>query len=338
MFIDQAKIRVKAGNGGPGCISFRRERFIPKGGPDGGNGGKGGDIIFEAVEDVDTLIDFAGRASMEAKNGMPGEGSNRYGSDGNELVVRVPAGTLIYDEGLEGLLLKDLNKAAMRVCICRGGIGGKGNKHFASSTRQTPRFAQPGKEGQERQLRLELKLIADVGLVGLPNAGKSTLISRCSAARPKIANYPFTTLEPVLGIVELTDFRRFVMADIPGLIAGAHEGAGLGHDFLRHIERTRIIVHLLDIDPPDGSNVVENYEQIRAELTLHSESLGRKDEIIVVNKTDLDSDGEKIKELRKEFGSEITAISAVTGEGIKELSEILWQKIQKVKAETDVEI
>ena len=338
MFIDQAKFRVKAGNGGQGSISFRREKYIPKGGPDGGNGGKGGDVIFVAAEEIDTLIDLAGKGSMEAKNGMPGEGSNRYGSDGDDLVIRVPVGTLIFDEGLEGLLLKDLNKNEMKVRICRGGIGGKGNKHFASSTRQTPRYAQPGKEGQERILRLELKLIADVGLVGMPNAGKSTLISRCSAARPKIANYPFTTLEPILGIVELTDFRRFVMADIPGLIEGAHNGAGLGHDFLRHIERTRIIVHLLDICPADDSSVVENYEKIRTELTLHSENLGQKDEIIVFNKIDLDPNGEKTKELQKQFNSEIIAISAVTGEGIKELSEILWAKIQKVKAETDVEI
>ena len=331
MFIDQVKIRVKAGDGGPGCVSFRRERFIAKGGPDGGNGGKGGDIIFESAEDVDTLVDFAGRASLEAKNGSPGEGSNRYGADGDDLVIRVPAGTLILDEGLDGLMLKDLDEPGMRVCVCRGGIGGKGNKHFASSTRQTPRYAQPGKEGQERNLRLELKLIADVGLVGLPNAGKSTLISRCSSAKPKIANYPFTTLEPVLGIVELTDYRRFVMADIPGLIEGAHNGAGLGHDFLRHIERTRIIVHLLDIDPADGSDVVENYEKIREELTLHSKGLGQKHEIIVLNKTDLDPDGEKIKKLQKHFAPETIAISAVTGEGIKELCEILWQQIKKTK-------
>ena len=331
MFIDQVKIRVKAGDGGPGCVSFRRERFIAKGGPDGNNGGKGGDIIFESAEDVDTLVDFAGRASLEAKNGSPGEGSNRYGADGDDLVIRVPAGTLILDEGLDGLMLKDLDEPGMRVCVCRGGIGGKGNKHFASSTRQTPRYAQPGKEGQERNLRLELKLIADVGLVGLPNAGKSTLISRCSSAKPKIANYPFTTLEPVLGIVELTDYRRFVMADIPGLIEGAHNGAGLGHDFLRHIERTRIIVHLLDIDPADGSDVVENYEKIREELTLHSKGLGQKHEIIVLNKTDLDPDGEKIKKLQKHFAPETIAISAVTGEGIKELCEILWQQIKKTK-------
>jgi GTPase len=338
MFIDQAKIHVKAGDGGKGCISFRRERFIAKGGPDGGNGGKGGDVIFEVAEDVDTLIDLAGRSSWEAKNGQGGEGSNRSGSDGDDLIIRVPAGTLILDEGLDGLLLKDLNEPGMRVCICRGGIGGRGNKYFASSTRQTPRYAQPGKEGQQRDLRLELKLIADVGLVGLPNAGKSTLISRCSSAKPKIANYPFTTLEPVLGIVELSDFRRFVMADIPGLIEGAHDGAGLGHEFLRHIERTRIIVHLLDIDPTDGSDVVKNYKKIRAELALHSESLGQKYEIVVFNKSDLDPQGEKIKELQKHFGPETTAISAVTGDGIKELCEILWQKIKKIKMETNVEV
>jgi GTP-binding protein len=251
MFIDEAKIWVKAGDGGHGCVSFRREKFIPKGGPDGGDGGKGGSVYFQTVKNLDTLIDFAGKHHWRAKNGRPGSGNNKHGADGDDLIIKVPPGTLIYDTDLD-LLLKDLNDVDMNVRVCRGGRGGKGNKSFATSTNETPRTAEPGKKGQQRHLRLELKLIADIGLVGLPNAGKSTLISRCSAARPKIADYPFTTLEPVLGIVELSDFRRFVMADIPGLIEDAHKGAGLGFDFLRHIERTRIIVHLLDIMPVDG--------------------------------------------------------------------------------------
>ena len=223
MFIDEAKIRVKAGDGGHGCVSFRREKFIPKGGPDGGDGGRGGNVIFIVDPMLDTLTDFSGRHDWIARNGNCGEGANKHGADGEDLIIPVPPGTLVYDQEHD-LLIKDMNEPGMEVCICRGGRGGEGNKAFATSTRQTPRFATDGKSGQERNLRLELKLIADVGLVGMPNAGKSTLISRASAARPKIANYPFTTLAPVLGIVELSGFRRFVMADIPGLIEGAHEG------------------------------------------------------------------------------------------------------------------
>src|SRR5512136_2576090 len=252
-FVDEARIHVKAGDGGNGCVSFRREKFVPKGGPDGGDGGKGGDVYFEAVEGKDTLLDFAGKHHWRAENAKHGGAKNMYGADGQDLVIRVPPGTLIYDEDL-GLLLKDLNEVGMKVRVCRAGRGGKGNRAFATATNQAPRESEPGKPGQERNLRLELKLIADVGLVGMPNAGKSTLLSRCSAARPKIAPYPFTTLEPVLGIVELSGFRRFVMADIPGLIEGASQGAGLGHDFLKHIERTVLLVHLLDIMPVDGSD------------------------------------------------------------------------------------
>ncbi len=333
MFIDEAKIWVKAGDGGHGCISFRREKFVPKGGPDGGDGGSGGSVYFEAVENVDTLTDFAGRHHFRAANGGGGEGANRHGADGEDLVIRVPVGTLVYDADLD-ILLKDLNEVGMKVCICRGGRGGKGNKAFATSTRQTPRFSTPGKAGQERNLRLELKLIADVGLVGMPNAGKSTLISRCSQARPKIADYPFTTLSPVLGIIELTDFRRFVMADIPGLIEGAHEGAGLGHEFLRHIERTRIIVHILDIMPSDGSDPVANYEKIRAELALHSSILAEKKEVVVLNKIDLDPDDTVTKSITNRLqkgGREplpVMAISAVTGRGIGKLNETLWAMVK----------
>jgi GTP-binding protein len=330
MFIDRAQIWIKAGDGGHGCVSFRREKFIPKGGPDGGDGGKGGDVYFQAVENLDTLLDFAGKHHWQARNGQPGSGNNKYGADGEDLIIKVPPGTLIYDSDLN-LLLKDMNEVGLNVCVCRGGKGGKGNKAFATSTNQTPRYAEPGKKGQERNIQLELKLIADVGLVGKPNAGKSTLISRCSAARPKIADYPFTTIEPVLGIVELSDFRRFVMADIPGLIEGASKGAGLGHDFLKHIERTTILVHILDIMPMDGSDPAENYTAIRNELEQYSKTLAQKQEIIVANKIDLDPNGEAINNLGKKLQQEIHPISAVTGSGVKELTELLWQRIKKFK-------
>ena len=330
MFIDRAQIWIKAGDGGHGCVSFRREKFIPKGGPDGGDGGRGGNVYFQAVENLDTLLDFAGKHHWQARNGQPGSGNNKFGANGEDLIIKVPPGTLIYDTDLD-LLLKDMNEIGMKVRVCLGGKGGKGNKAFATSINQTPRYAEPGKKGQERNIRLELKLIADVGLVGLPNVGKSTLISRCSAARPKIADYPFTTLEPVLGIVELSDYRRFVMADIPGLIEGASEGAGLGHDFLKHIERTTILVHILDIMPTDGSDPAENYKIIRSELQQHSKTLARKQEIIVANKIDLDPEGKIVKELTEKLQQPIHPISAVSGSGMKELSELLWQKVKELK-------
>ncbi|MBN1505755.1 MAG: GTPase ObgE [Sedimentisphaerales bacterium] len=333
MFVDEARIWVKAGDGGNGCVSFRREKYVPKGGPDGGDGGKGGDVYFEAIESKNTLLDFVGKHHWRADKGKHGQGKNMYGADGNDLVISVPPGTLIYDTDLD-LLLADLSKPQMKVMICRGGKGGKGNKAFATSTNQTPRTAEPGKPGQERNLRLELKLIADVGLVGMPNAGKSTLLSRCSAARPKIAAYPFTTLEPVLGIVELSDYRRFVMADIPGLIEGASKGAGLGHDFLRHIERTIIIVHILDVMPTDNSDPVDNYHAIRNELARHSETLAGKEEVVVANKIDLDPDGSRIEDLRARLCQSIVPISAATGQGIRELAELLWQRVKSIKTPT----
>jgi len=330
MFIDEAKIDVRAGNGGNGCLSFRREKFIPKGGPDGGNGGRGGNVYFHTVENLDTLMDFTGKHHWHAKNGADGSANNKHGANGQDLIIPLPPGTLIYDDELN-LLLKDLNKVGMKVCICRGGKGGKGNKAFATSTNQTPRITTPGKKGKERNIRLELKLIADVGLLGMPNAGKSTLISRCSAARPKIADYPFTTTEPVLGIVELSDFRRFVMADIPGLIEGAHNGTGLGFEFLKHIERTTILAHILDIMPTDDSDPVENYHTLRSELEQYSKNLAEKTEIIVANKIDLDPDGEIVKNIRKKLKKTIYTISAVTGDGVKELSELLWKKTKEIK-------
>jgi GTP-binding protein len=334
MFIDEAKISVKAGNGGGGCMSFRREKYVPKGGPDGGNGGKGGDVYFLTDENLDTLLDFAGKHNWKAQNGKAGQGSNMTGADGEDLIIKVPPGTLIYDDELN-LLLKDMKEAGMKVLICRGGKGGRGNKSFATSINQAPRTTTPGQKGQERKLRLELKLIADVGIVGMPNAGKSTLISRCSDAHPKIADYPFTTLEPVLGIVELSDYRRFVMADIPGLIEDSHKGAGLGIEFLRHIERTRIIVHILDIMPTDSSDPAENYKIIRQELKLYSRALAKKQEVIVANKIDLDRDGKIVEKLKRKLKKKIYPISAVTGAGVKELTEILWQKVKQIKFKSD---
>lgn len=333
MFIDRAKIWVKAGNGGNGCLSFRREKYIAKGGPDGGNGGDGGSVYFVASSGVDTLLDFSYKHHWQAKNGNGGEGCNRIGASGEDLIIKVPLGTLVYDIDLN-LLIKDLNEEGKEVCICKGGRGGKGNKVFATATNQTPRETSPGTLGQERNLRLELKLIADVGLVGKPNAGKSTLVSRCSAAKPKIADYPFTTIEPVLGIVDLPGYRRFVIADIPGLIEGAHEGTGLGFEFLKHIERTRVLVHILDIYPSDESDPVESYHLIRNELEKYSKELAMKPEIVVANKIDLD-DGTIVKELEDKLGQKLIPISAVTGEGVRELSELLWEEIQKHKKEQE---
>ena len=335
MFIDEAKITVKAGDGGNGCMSFRREKYIPKGGPDGGDGGSGGDVYFLADVNLDTLIDFVGKHNWKAQNGKAGQGSNMTGADGEDLIIRVPPGTLIYDEDFE-LLLKDMNEPGMKVLICRGGKGGKGNKSFATSTNQAPRTTTSGQKGQYRKLRMELKLFADVGLVGMPNAGKSTLISRCSEAHPKIAEYPFTTLEPVLGIVELSDYRRFVLADIPGLIEDSHKGAGLGIEFLRHIERTRIIVHILDIMPMDGSDPVENYKTIRKELKLYSKELAKKPEVIVANKIDLDPEDKVVGKIRKKLKKKIFPISAVTGEGVKNLLELLWKKVREIKTKSEV--
>ncbi len=343
MFVDEAQIWVKAGDGGNGCVSFRREKFIPKGGPDGGDGGKGGDVYFHSVENIDTLTDFASKHHWQAQKGQPGSGNNKHGANGQDLIIKVPPGTLIYDTDLD-LMLKDMNEVGLKVRVCRGGRGGKGNKAFATATNQTPRNATNGKPGQERNIKLELKLIADVGLVGMPNAGKSTLISRCSAARPKIADYPFTTIEPVLGIVELSGFRRFVLADIPGLIEGAHDGAGLGYEFLKHIERTTILAHILDIMPTDGSDPAENYHAIRNELEQYSKILAQKPEIIIANKIDLAPDSpheigqrppshgvKKVKELQEKLQQPIHPISAVTGSGVKELTELLWQKVKELK-------
>jgi GTP-binding protein len=331
MFIDEAKIHVKAGDGGPGCVSFRREKYVPKGGPDGGDGGDGGSVIFVADPGKDTLLDFAGKHHWKAERGQYGMGAKMYGKGGKDLVVPVPPGTLVFDLD-HNILIADLDAAGKRIVVARGGKGGRGNWHFKSATNQAPRYAEPGTEGQERNLKLELKLIADIGLVGMPNAGKSTLLRSISAARPKVADYPFTTLEPQLGIVDLIGDRRMVVADIPGLIEGAQSGAGLGHAFLRHIERTKIIVHLLDLYPTDDSDPAENYRKIRHELEAFSPALAEKREIVAPNKIDLSIDDEALQKLRADLPEvELFPISGVSRAGVETLLESLWNILKEVK-------
>jgi len=332
MFVDEAVIQVKAGDGGQGCVSFRREKYIPKGGPDGGDGGHGGSVIFVADTSKDTLLDFSGKHHWTAPQGQSGMGKKMSGLSGQDLLVPVPPGTLVYDAEHK-ILLADLDTPGRQVVVARGGKGGKGNWHFRSSTNQAPRYTEPGGEGQQRRLKLELKLIADVGLVGMPNAGKSTLLRAISAARPKVADYPFTTLDPQLGIVELPGFRRMVVADIPGLIAGAQHGAGLGHAFLKHIERTKTIVHMLDMYPIDGSDPVENYRKIRAELEAFSPELAKKREVIAANKMDLAVDDEAIDRLMSALpDKEIFPISGATHQGIDSLLETLWTILQEARS------
>lgn len=331
MLVDRAEIYVRGGKGGDGCVSFRREKFIPRGGPDGGDGGDGGNVFALAKIGVDTLLDFAGRHHWMAPNGQPGMGKKMAGRMGTDITLELPPGTLIYDRD-SGILIKDLSTPGERITLAHGGQGGKGNARFASATHQTPREFEEGTPGQERWLRLELKLIADVGIVGLPNAGKSTLLSRLSRARPKIADYPFTTLQPQLGIVELPGDRRFVMADIPGLIEGAHEGAGLGDEFLRHIERTRAILHVVDVGsefaplPPE-----EAYHAIRRELAKYSPELAAKPELIAANKIDLTGGEEAAAAFAGQIGREVLPISAAAGTGVRKLAEYLWTLVRKVE-------
>ncbi len=327
VFIDEVDIVVAAGDGGNGCVAFRREKFIPKGGPAGGDGGHGGSVYLVADESLNTLQHLAGRHHWSAQRGGHGEGKNKHGKNGEDCLVRVPPGTLIYDAEKD-VLLKDLDQPDQKVCVARGGKGGRGNTRFKSPTHQAPREFEEGEPGEQRSLHLELKLIADAGLVGLPNAGKSTLVSRLSKARPKVAAYPFTTLRPSLGIVEMPDFRRFVIADIPGLIEGAHRGAGLGDEFLRHIERTRVLVHMVDIAPYDDRDPAEDYRVIRNELAEYSPALLEKPEIIVATKIDLTDTREKLDAFRDAMDKEVLAISAVTGQGLEYLSERIWLALQ----------
>lgn len=340
MFIDEAKIRVKAGDGGNGCMAFRREKFVPRGGPSGGDGGKGGNVIMEASERHNTLVHFRFNPEYKAQRGRHGEGANKTGREGGDVVLKVPVGTILYDEDT-GEKVHDFSRADERVIIARGGRGGRGNARFATSVHQAPREHEAGRPGEERTFRLELKLLADVGLVGFPNVGKSTLISRISAARPKIADYPFTTLEPNLGVVAIGDKAApdefsFVVADIPGLIEGAHTGAGLGTQFLRHIERTRLLLHLVDVSDASGrEDVLNDIEVITGELKNFGAHLEDKPVIMVASKIDV-ANKEKLGQLKKHCKRrrlELCAISAVTGKGIEELKYAMAEKVKKLRAQ-----
>ncbi|MGD0500665.1 MAG: GTPase ObgE [Bryobacteraceae bacterium] len=321
MFIDEVRILVKAGDGGNGCLAFRREKYVPRGGPSGGDGGNGGDVILVADEHESTLLKFRFNPEHKAERGRHGEGSNRTGAEGKTLEVDVPVGTLVYDEAT-GERLYDFTQSGERFTVARGGRGGRGNARFTTSTHQAPTEHEPGRPGEEKRLRLELKLLADVGLVGFPNAGKSTLISRISAARPKIANYPFTTLEPVLGVVQLENYRSFVVADIPGLIEGAHLGHGLGTQFLRHIERTRLLAHLVDVSESSGREPVQDFNTVMEELASFSQALVEKPMIVVATKMDAAQDPARAAALRalaESRGLDYFEISSVTGKGLDAL-------------------
>lgn len=339
MFTDYAKIYAKAGNGGNGAISFRREKYIAAGGPDGGDGGKGGDIYFIVNPDANTLIDFRYKKKFKAQNGNNGEGAHKSGKSGEDLYIKVPIGTIIKDAET-GEILADLSEKGQKALILHGGKGGKGNSNFATSTRQAPRFAGGGEEGEEKELILELKLLADVGLIGFPSVGKSTLLSVVTAARPKIADYHFTTLEPNLGVVKPEYGESFVIADIPGLIKGASKGAGLGTQFLRHIERTRLLLHVIDVSASEGRDPVEDFYVINKELAEYSPKLAKRKQIIVANKIDSMQDPtlyEKLEKLAKEKNMEIFKISAVTGQGIKELMSEVSKILKTLPKEVLVE-
>lgn len=334
MFVDEVDIHVEAGHGGRGCLAFRREKYVPRGGPSGGDGGHGGSIYIVASPHINTLINFRFHPEFEAPKGGHGEGSNRTGKDGQDLTLKVPVGTLVFDRTgapeVAPRLIADLTRAGDRVLIAKGGRGGLGNAHFATSTNRAPRKTQPGEAGEEKWLRLELKLLADVGLVGFPNAGKSTLISRISAARPKIADYPFTTLVPNLGVVGLSDDRSFVVADVPGLIEGAHLGQGLGHQFLRHLERTKVLVHLVDVSSGSGRDPVSDMDIIRRELELFAPELAAKPQLITANKIDALDDEERalaVERRAKELGLPFFRISGVTGAGLPPLLEAVWREL-----------
>ncbi len=327
MFIDEAEIKVEAGKGGDGCVSFRREKYVARGGPDGGDGGDGGSVIMVAEEGVDSLAPLVHRSQWAASPGQRGSGAGCHGRSAEDLVIPVPPGTVIFD-ARHGHVLDDLATPGQRAVVAQGGKGGKGNIRFKSATNRAPRQSTPGEPGEARTLRLELKVIADVGLVGKPNAGKSTLLSRLSRARPEIAAYPFTTKHPNLGRVQIDSDRSFVMADIPGLIEGASEGVGLGHEFLRHIERAGIFVHLVEPEPTDGTDALENYRAIRAELEQYNAELGQRPEIVVVTKADLPSAGDVRQRLAETTGGEVLLISAVTGLGLNGLVGRIAQMLQ----------
>ena len=345
MFVDEVDIHVAAGDGGRGCLSFRREKSAPRGGPDGGDGGRGGSVYLAASPHLNTLVTYRFHPTFKATRGAHGKGSNRTGRDGDDLVLRVPVGTVAYEKTKDALVqIADLRVAGQRVVVARGGRGGRGNQHFASPTNQAPRRAELGRSGTILALRLRLKLLADVGLVGFPNAGKSTLIARVSAARPKIADYPFTTLTPNLGVVGLSDERSFVVADVPGLIEGAHEGHGLGDRFLAHLERTRVLVHLVDVSSFNGRDPVEDFDVIQRELTLFRDqnagdatgrTLSDKLQIVAPNKIDALDEPAQLERLRQHAarqGLGVYPVSAVTGQGVDVLLEAIWTAFQTAQA------
>ena len=337
MFIDRAKIHVQGGDGGNGVTAFRREKFVPRGGPSGGDGGRGGDVVLVADASLNTLLHLRYNPRHIAGRGLHGEGSNRSGHNGAELMVRVPVGTQIFD-ATTGDLLHDLNHDGDRWLAARGGRGGFGNAHFTTSTNRAPRYHQSGSKGEEIELQLELKLLADVGLVGFPNAGKSTFISTVSAARPKIADYPFTTLEPNLGVVDLGDFRTFVIADIPGLIEGAHTGAGLGDRFLRHIERTKLLLHLVDVSSASGRDAVSDYETVNRELASYNQELATRPQFVVATKIDALDDPERLESVKRSALKDTKpffAISSATGEGVRELINAVSAKLEELSAESN---
>lgn len=320
-FIDEAKIYVKSGAGGRGCVSFRREKYVPFGGPNGGDGGNGGDVFIITNENMSSLLDHRYKQHYKAKRGGHGKGKDMHGKNADTLYIPVPVGTIVRDFDT-GEVLGDLTEKDETLLVAKGGRGGKGNARFTTSTNQAPKTAEPGGDGEERTLILELKLLADVGIIGFPNAGKSTLISRISAARPKVADYPFTTLVPNLGVVSYGDGKTFVVADIPGIIEGAHEGAGLGIQFLRHVERTKLLIHLIDLSPATGRDPLDDYETLNRELEAYSAELSKKPQIVAPNKIDITEAREKLKEVKKYFdkkGIAVYPVSSATGDGLKEL-------------------
>lgn len=328
MFVDRVQIELHAGKGGDGCSSMRREKYIPRGGPDGGDGGHGASLIFEARLGVNSLAAYANQKFYRAPKGQPGQGAKRHGRKGNDQVLFVPPGTTVIDAD-QGFVIKDLKRHGESFVVARGGKGGKGNTHFKSATNQAPREFTRGEEGESRTVILELKSIADVGLVGKPNAGKSTLLSRITSARPEIADYPFTTKHPNLGIVEIDAARSFVLADIPGLIEGASDGVGLGHEFLRHVERAGLLVHLVEPEPTDATDPLENYRAIRAELAHYDEELAARDEILAVTKSEMPASAEVAQRLREETDRPVFVISAITGDGLEPLTEEIMTRVQQ---------
>ena len=334
-FIDEAEITVKSGDGGAGCVSFRKEKFVSKGGPNGGNGGKGGNVLIKSTIQLYSLYDFSSERYFKAQNGERGRGQNRSGKKGNSIEILAPIGTIVKDKET-GELLADLFHDGQQIVLVKGGEGGKGNKHFTTSTNRAPRFAQEGQQGEEQKLKLELKLIADIGIIGLPNVGKSTLLSRLSNAHPQIADYPFTTLAPNLGVLTFNDEQSLTIADIPGLVEGASNGRGLGHRFLQHIERTRFLLHMLDIYKPSSGDILKDFSIIQEELKLSHPSLIKKNQVIVLNKTDLTAiNGKGIDEICHSFndlGYECLAISALAGKGLEELKQLLKNKALSKKS------